>query len=636
MAEIVRTLRIEVKSDELATAKKEVLLLEKELKELNKTVKANGTATQEQLKRMSQLDVNLKAAKNKYHDLQSEVLKTNDAFKKNSGFVEGIKKAMGDVGGTILKVSGAIAGAAALWEGFKKIMNSTAASADAFAFSMSGLKGALDGALKSIASGDWKNLWKNIKQNAGASYDLAKALDEVEERELAVNAQIASNRDRLADLLIQTKNKNLSDKQQKAAAEEYLKIAKQNADLEFSVAQQRTKAYTTFVQQQTLITNSTLEWYIKHKALNDEVSRGSEFLRIEGIIMGKLNDTDYKLFLENIAKAREEKAKFKEENKKVINTYNSLVDAINKEGEAQIKTNEEVTAKKIQNAEKVQAVYDKIAKQVEDNNKLVEQMTQDHLDAMAKMTQDAEDISDAAFQKTIEDYNKMAEEKYNILNQSGQVSLARQRQDEIDQIEDNALLTYEQRQKAKFEINQRYNALIYTSIADLLTAASGLAKKDSTAQKALSIAAATINTYVGVTKALATMPPPLSFITAATTLATGLVAVKNITSVEGFADGGLVQRKNIPTQRNGDNVLATVKTGEVVLNQKHQAMLGGSKTFRKIGIPGFAGGGRVGANIPAKYERNVMQNNTIKVIQVQRDFEKAQKEFKVASSQGDF
>jgi hypothetical protein len=53
------------------------------------------------------------------------------------------------------------------------------------------------------------------------------------------------------------------------------------------------------------------------------------------------------------------------------------------------------------------------------------------------------------------------------------------------------------------------------------------------------------------------------------------------------------QKQNIPTRSNGDNVLAYVKRGEVVLNQRQQSLLGGSPTFRKLGIKGFAEGGMV-------------------------------------------
>jgi hypothetical protein len=69
--------------------------------------------------------------------------------------------------------------------------------------------------------------------------------------------------------------------------------------------------------------------------------------------------------------------------------------------------------------------------------------------------------------------------------------------------------------------------------------------------------------------------------------------------VEGFANGGLSGTRigagmGIPIRRkNGDNLLATIKTGEVILNQRQQNALGGSNTFKRIGVPGFANGGMI-------------------------------------------
>lgn len=56
---------------------------------------------------------------------------------------------------------------------------------------------------------------------------------------------------------------------------------------------------------------------------------------------------------------------------------------------------------------------------------------------------------------------------------------------------------------------------------------------------------------------------------------------------------------NIKPLSNGDNVLATVKRGEVVLNKRQQAALGGAPTFRAIQVPGFAEGGIAGSVIGA-------------------------------------
>jgi hypothetical protein len=66
------------------------------------------------------------------------------------------------------------------------------------------------------------------------------------------------------------------------------------------------------------------------------------------------------------------------------------------------------------------------------------------------------------------------------------------------------------------------------------------------------------------------------------------------------ADNGIISmRPNIPRLSNGDEVLATVKRGEVVLNRRQQAALGGAPVFRAIRVPGFAEGGVAGSVIGA-------------------------------------
>lgn len=75
----------------------------------------------------------------------------------------------------------------------------------------------------------------------------------------------------------------------------------------------------------------------------------------------------------------------------------------------------------------------------------------------------------------------------------------------------------------------------------------------------------------------------------------------------GFAQGGQIPgisgtkitgSHGIPiTRSNGDDLLVTAKRGEVILNERHQAMLGGASTFHRIGVPGFAASGAIGSSI---------------------------------------
>lgn len=135
-----------------------------------------------------------------------------------------------------------------------------------------------------------------------------------------------------------------------------------------------------------------------------------------------------------------------------------------------------------------------------------------------------------------------------------------------------------------------------------------LERKAAKQRKAIAIIESLINTALAISKANTLIPPAnipamiLAGITgaaqtaliAAQPLAKGGVVGKGDEIVQ-FADGGKVtSRGNIKPLSNGDNVLATLKTGEVVLNQDQQRRIGYS-TLKAARIPNFAMGGVVGA-----------------------------------------
>jgi hypothetical protein len=123
--------------------------------------------------------------------------------------------------------------------------------------------------------------------------------------------------------------------------------------------------------------------------------------------------------------------------------------------------------------------------------------------------------------------------------------------------------------------------------------------KAAKAEKKIAIAQSIIQGALAVNRALAVPPGPPFTIGSAITAGV-FAGIQTATIIaQPLAEGGVVtgqrvnQKQNIPTRSNGDNVLAYVKRGEVVLNQRQQSLLGGSPTFRRIGIKGFAEGGMV-------------------------------------------
>ena len=120
------------------------------------------------------------------------------------------------------------------------------------------------------------------------------------------------------------------------------------------------------------------------------------------------------------------------------------------------------------------------------------------------------------------------------------------------------------------------------AVADSLGSLSELLGKDTAAGKAAAIAQATINTYKGITEIIAAksvLPEPAGSIAKAiqiaTTLATGLKAVRTITSVSTdvpstkLASGGYVSGMGSNTS---DSITASLSNGEFVMNSQSTSL----------------------------------------------------------------
>jgi hypothetical protein len=136
---------------------------------------------------------------------------------------------------------------------------------------------------------------------------------------------------------------------------------------------------------------------------------------------------------------------------------------------------------------------------------------------------------------------KSAEEIDKIKRQSGKVEVKELKdvKDVFDVIQNNkpktiALVTSAMDRSIKASADAEVNIAKLTQeqklgiISNALRTGMQLAGEGTVAGKALGIADATINTYVGATQALSTLPPPFSFIAAAATIAQGLLSVNSI------------------------------------------------------------------------------------------------------------
>jgi len=215
----------------------------------------------------------------------------------------------------------------------------------------------------------------------------------------------------------------------------------------------------------------------------------------------------------------------------------------------------------------------------------------------------------------LQDANQQAAEKeLNTLEQNTKAkseALKSQLNKDLTAIKDNiakGLITKEQGDAQEAKLQEKADARQIQIEKDALSQQNEIKRKQFETDKRYAIAQVIITTALNVIKAF---PNIFAMIVAGAQGAIQLSAIKSQEFVPAFAEGGLVegfaggglsgtkvkQGMGMPIKRsNGDNLLATIKTGEVILNQHQQAALGGARTFKRIGVAGFADGGMVGAN----------------------------------------
>ena len=327
-------------------------------------------------------------------------------------------------------------------------------------------------------------------------------------------------------------------------------------------------------------------------------------------------------FANDVRLTEEQIALRKKENEKRLA---DAEEALGKESEAFLKIREEITNEEKQIIDS----FDKF--RIEREKQLVNELAVIKGDEV-KATLDAEEAKRDEIKKTNDFQQKITDDYYSELNKKIQQAgeFAKIAIDTITGFAEAA----EQKRLDRIEKDEEANSRALENLNERLQRATGLErrfleeriaseeettkklakekekieKESAKRRKATAIIESVINTALAVSSALATPPAPnvvaaliagiagaaQTAVIAAQPLAKGGVVGKGDEIVQ-FASGGRVTSKgNIKPLSNGDNVLATLKTGEIVLNESQQRRIGYS-TLKKAQIPNFANGGLVGA-----------------------------------------
>lgn len=141
---------------------------------------------------------------------------------------------------------------------------------------------------------------------------------------------------------------------------------------------------------------------------------------------------------------------------------------------------------------------------------------------------------------------------------------------------------------AEQEFLARYNLAfaLNSSLATIATNALGRSKKNAKLRKGIAYGEAVINTALGVSKALASAPPPINFLNASAVSAQGLAQISTI-ATQKFATGGIVKDRSGQSQV-GDKQVIRVNPGEGVFTKEQMKAMGKTEINMPITINGNA------------------------------------------------
>jgi len=512
------------------------------------------------------------------------------------------------------------------------------------------------GGLFDSFSNAFGGLGSKIGEAAAEGYNLVQALDDLEDAQRANQASIAQTNRDVAILIAQSKDRTKTERERIAFLEEanrleeaQLKKDEQLANRNVAIA---AKALSTAIKtnqdrdtaEQRLADAQQKRFEIQQAAgVQTEKNQG----RINGLIEGETTIREKqkekeKKNLEDRVKELEKftakvRAQLSEEQKLRVDAFNNDK-VINDLNRAQFEAN---LKQKFANGLMTQKEYNEALKQsqIDKNNEEIARLEEyngitgaydDQITALKIANQNL--VTDNKI-KNDEEQKQLDEEKYIYeleLAETEATTIEERSAAQIAILQNkNALIladTKKTEEQKKAEIAKNNAAIVKIedeagkarianalAVANVLQAASQLIGENTQEGKLLAIASTLISTYAAAQQAyqaLAFAGPVASAVAASVAVLQGLKRVREIESVpvpkfadgglvEGYANGGLSGTRisagmGIPIRRsNGDNMLATIKTGEVILNQRQQNALGGSNTFKRIGVPGFANGGMI-------------------------------------------
>ncbi len=350
-----------------------------------------------------------------------------------------------------------------------------------------------------------------IKDFKKHNEDLAKVEKEAADKRAADAKKAAEDRKRAAEQ--RKKDAEQARKDAEAAKKQKIEDTKNDIDLNESLQESEDK----LAQARKRIVGDRIQMMNQEQEFADanyarEKKRIEDLLKVEGLAAN--------------------------ERKKLTAEQNNL--------EAQYIIDKQNRDKAIQdeNAKREQEAKDKAEKAAEELKKKEEEDKKKAEEAKAKADEEAQRLLEAEMQaradkaaRLIAEYDledtqrkKSFQSELDLFDQTR--ALERQNL-EASKASADALVAFDRATAAqRIQIERAQQETKLAIISDALGTIADAVGRETAAGKALAIAQATINTYMGATKALATYPPPFGAIAAGTVILAGLLQVRKIISTK--------------------------------------------------------------------------------------------------------
>lgn len=610
--------QLSTKTDE---GRKKIALINSELDRNNKTIRENSSAQEKQKFNIGNY---ASALDNLVPGLGGVIQGTQGMTKASYAFIAtGVGAIIAGVGLALAALVQYFKGSEAAGDKFAKVSAQISAvlgillertikvGKAIFSFFSGDVLGGIEN-LKSAFTG----LGDEIQREVKIAGDLADILDELEERELSYELRVSSLTNEIKKLIIEAKNRTLTEQQRAALLAEADKKEKERVEELLKLKEDQILATARQIQLEFS------EFQTAQKRGETALDFAKRIVANEDILLDKRKELVDKI--KEFDQAQGESLALQE---KIQNQRDLLEDKAAEKREKRIQDEEKAAEERREL--RIERLENEMEREREAYQRQQEFIDTFHLNVEANAIAGINRVA-----KVREDQRKkdeVAEKK------------AADKQKEIDRLKTEALI----------------------GSVDLLTKKKSAARIALTAIfKADAIRETTINTYnaaVAAYKSLASIPyvgPILGAAAAAAVTVFGLSNVARIVGInfEGFATGGKIKRRNgsrwadssrepvsgrrvmpydgSPINRsNGDNRIITAKVGEVVLNENQQASIG-TDALHRAKVPGFATGGIVGGIATRTAIRQVNQQsdiralaaqiNSVRTILVMQDFEAAE------------